>query len=82
MGADWRRARLICKSYAEAARQYVAMGYRYIGLGGLVRTSTPEILRILEEVHKVVPDSVQMHLFGLARLRGQPNYPIGRDICR
>jgi hypothetical protein len=57
------------KSYAEAARQYVAMGYRYIGLGGLVRTSTPDILRILEVVHVMVPESVSVHLFGLARLR-------------
>jgi hypothetical protein len=45
------------------------MGYQYIGLGGLVRTSTPEILRVLEEVHQVVPKGVGIHLFGLARLR-------------
>ena len=56
------------KSYAEAARQYVAMGYKYIALGGLVRTSTSEILRVLEEVHRVVPESVSIHLFGLARI--------------
>lgn len=57
------------KSYTEAARQYVAMGYRYIALGGLVRTGTAEILRVLEEVHKVVPETVDVHLFGLARLK-------------
>lgn len=56
------------QSYAEAARQCVAMGYRYIALGGLVRTSTPEILRVLEAVHEVVPAQVSIHLFGLARL--------------
>jgi hypothetical protein len=55
-------------SYASAARRYVAMGYRYIALGGLVRTSTPDILRIVRKVHEVVPESVQVHLFGLARL--------------
>lgn len=54
-------------SYAEAARQYVAMGYRYIALGGLVRSRTEEILAILEEVHAVVPPSVAIHLFGIAR---------------
>ena len=54
-------------SYAEAARKYVAMGYKYIGLGGLVRSSTKEVLRLLEEVHKVVPQDVDLHLFGLAR---------------
>jgi hypothetical protein len=56
------------RSYAEAARQYVAMGYDYIALGGLVRTGTKEILEIVREVHKFVPSRVRMHLFGLARL--------------
>lgn len=56
------------ESYASAARKCVAMGYEYIGLGGLVRTSTPEILKILHEVHRVVPERVKIHLFGLARL--------------
>lgn len=56
------------QSYAEAARQYVAMGYEYIALGGLVRTQTQEILRILDAVHRVVPEKVKIHLFGLARL--------------
>jgi hypothetical protein len=56
------------KSYAKAAREYVAMGYDYIALGGLVRTSTTEILRVLDEVHKFAPASVNMHLFGVARL--------------
>jgi hypothetical protein len=55
-------------SYAAAARRYVAMGYRYIALGGLVRTGTADILRIVRRVHEVVPESVQVHLFGLARL--------------
>jgi len=54
-------------SYAEAARQYVAMGYGYIALGGLVRSSTKDILKVLDEVHKVVPPSVSIHLFGIAR---------------
>ena len=55
------------KSYADAAQKYVAMGYDYIALGGLVRTSTPKIMELLELVHKVVPSSVAIHLFGLAR---------------
>lgn len=56
-------------SYAEAAGQYVRMGYKYIALGGLVRSSTTEILRVLEKVRTVVPAQVRVHLFGLARLR-------------
>ena len=56
------------ESYAEAARQYVAMGYQYIALGGLVRTNTKAILQMLDAVHQVVPSSVDLHLFGLARI--------------
>jgi hypothetical protein len=56
------------KSYAAAAKKYVVMGYRYIGLGGLVRSSTPDIIETLRAVHEVVPTSVRIHLFGLARL--------------
>jgi len=62
------------KSYTDAARRVVAMGYRYIALGGLVRSSTPDILTILDDVHRVVPDSVQVHLFGLARLNAITNF--------
>lgn len=56
------------QSYAAAAKKNVAMGYTYIGLGGLVRSSTPDIIHVLQEVHKVVPAQVRIHLFGLARL--------------
>lgn len=55
-------------SYANAAAKYVKMGYRYIALGGLVRTPTPEILRTLEKVHSAIPSGIGIHLFGLARL--------------
>lgn len=58
------------RSYAEGAKKYVAMGYDYIGLGGLVRSSTPDIVETLRAVHEVVPTSVRIHLFGLARLSG------------
>jgi hypothetical protein len=54
-------------SYARAAAQYVKMGYKYIGLGGLVRSSTREISSILRDVHQVVPKGINVHLFGIAR---------------
>jgi len=44
------------------------MGYRYIALGGIVRNSTKYILRVLEEVHRVVPETIKIHVFGVARL--------------
>jgi hypothetical protein len=62
------------KSYAAAAKKCVAMGYDYIGLGGLVRTTTNEILEVLREVHEVVPAHVKVHLFGLARLNSMASF--------
>jgi hypothetical protein len=58
------------KSYAAGAQKNVAMGYQYIGLGGLVRSSTLNIIETLRAVHEVVPSKVRVHLFGLARLAG------------
>jgi hypothetical protein len=61
------------ESYASAARDYVKMGYTYIALGGLVRTSTKNILQILEAVKAVVPNELRIHLFGVARLNALPS---------
>lgn len=55
-------------SFAKAARQYAAMGYRYIAVGAMVRRRTPEILSIIEAVRKVIPPETKLHLFGVARL--------------
>jgi queuine/archaeosine tRNA-ribosyltransferase len=59
-------------SYARAAAQYVKMGYKYLGLGGLVRSSTKDVLAMLERVKSKVPADVSLHLFGLARLNALP----------
>ena len=61
-------------SYADAARQIAGMGYNYIALGGLVRTSTEEIGRVLEAVHDAIPTSVAIHLFGIARFEALPKF--------
>lgn len=57
------------ESYAAGARQVTSMGYDHIGLGGLVRSSTREIIRVLQAVKAVIPAGTRLHLFGLARLR-------------
>lgn len=54
-------------AYAEAARQYAQMGYDHIALGGLVRSTTPQILAIIEAVRQQIPQTMQVHLFGVAR---------------
>ena len=43
------------------------MGYTYLGLGGLVRTTTKDIFNIVEEVRRLIPKEVRVHLFGIAR---------------
>jgi hypothetical protein len=59
-------------SYAAAARRVAAMGYKYIGVGGLVHARTSEILQVLTAVRAEVPADVSFHLFGLARLNSVP----------
>ena len=59
-------------SYKDAAKQEVAMGYRYIALGGLVRSQTSEILRIVTAVREVVPKDIQIHVFGFSRFDAVP----------
>jgi hypothetical protein len=61
-------------SYARAAKQYVSMGYEYIGLGGLVRSPTSEILKILQSVREVASSNTKIHLFGIARLGSMPTF--------
>lgn len=55
-------------SFAKAASQYAAMGYRYIAVGAMVRRRSPDILSIVEAVRKVIPQETKLHLFGVARL--------------
>jgi predicted nucleic acid-binding protein len=57
-------------SYADAVSAYQEMGYDYIALGGLVRSRTPEILAVLEAVHRVLKPEIGLHLFGVARPEG------------
>ena len=56
------------KSYAECVNKYQKMGYSYIALGGLVRSTTQEIINILEAVAKVRKKNTSLHVFGVARL--------------
>jgi hypothetical protein len=58
------------QQYAEAARQYEAMGYRYLGIGGQVRSRTEDILRIVKAIREVISPATRIHLFGVARTEG------------
>jgi len=62
------------ETYAEAVKAYVKMGYKYLGLGGLARTNTRQILAILQEIHPHLPADVGLHLFGVARLNALDHF--------
>ncbi|MHA7816157.1 MAG: tRNA-guanine transglycosylase DpdA [Pseudohaliea sp.] len=62
------------KTYAEAAAQMAKMGYEYLGLGGLVRSTTREINEIVYAVRQRVPEKVQIHVFGVARASAVPDF--------
>ncbi len=61
-------------SYVKGAKELMDYGFRYIGLGGLVRTSTNRMEKIIRKVGKAVKsferseeEKVDIHLFGFAR---------------
>ena len=54
-------------SYKESVAALIEMGYQHICLGGLVRTNTKDIIEILKACKPLIPDYLQLHLFGIAR---------------
>lgn len=60
------------ESYAKAVKAYIEMGYEYIGLGGLARTQSKDILEILKSIHPHLTPKTRMHLFGVGRLNAVP----------
>jgi hypothetical protein len=61
-------------SQVEMFKEQQAMGYKYIALGGLVRSKTTEILNILEGVNRIRKPDVRIHLFGVARPEAIPAF--------
>lgn len=54
-------------SYQRAARALVRMGYSHIAVGGLVRSPTSAVLRVLAAIKEELPAEMQVHLFGVNR---------------
>ncbi len=54
-------------SYRRAVESLMKMGYGYIAIGGLVRSQTQEILRVLHAIQDVLRPGTQVHLFGVSR---------------
>lgn len=62
------------EKYAEAVQELIRMGYDYIGIGGVARTPTKEILEILQEVYKHLTSTTKIHLFGVGRIDALPYF--------
>lgn len=54
-------------SYARATDALMKMGYKYIAIGGLVRSTTDEVIRVLADVKEKLRPGTQVHLFGVNR---------------
>ena len=57
------------KSMQEASLSLVEMGYRYIGIGGLVPLDVDQCEEIVAAVRKVIPKEINIHLFGFAKAK-------------
>ena len=62
------------ESYAEAVKSLVEIGYDYIGLGGLARAQSIEILEILQAVYVHLTPNTRLHLFGVGRIDMVPYF--------
>lgn len=56
------------RSYQEAVRGLLKIGFDYIALGGMVPLKTPEITEVLAAVRDVTQSKVRLHLLGITRL--------------
>ncbi len=54
-------------SYVQAAQECVAIGYDYLAVGGLVKSTTVEITSVLEAIRDAVGDDIRIHALGVAR---------------
>lgn len=54
-------------SYQRAATALMDMGYDYIAIGGLVRSTNNEIISILKAVQPELRPGTRVHLFGVSR---------------
>jgi hypothetical protein len=54
-------------SMAEAARRLVAMGYKYLAIGGMVPLKSGDIKLCLSAIRAAVPASTKLHILGFAK---------------
>ncbi len=62
------------KSYSHSVKELQKMGYRRIGLGGLVPLNSDDLLVCVEAVSQVRHSETGFHLFGVTRPELIPNF--------
>lgn len=62
------------ESYAAMAKVAIEIGYSYIALGGLARSTSREILEVLKAVYPHLKAHTRLHLFGVARINAIPAF--------
>lgn len=55
------------QSMAEASEELVAMGYRYLAIGGLVPLKVDAIKKVLEAIRARISPETKLHLLGFAK---------------
>ena len=67
------------ESYRKATKELLKMGYEYLGIGGVARRPTPQLVKIVEVVNKEIDKlppkrrkKIKIHLFGFGRLHLVP----------
>jgi len=60
--------------YYIAVDRLISMGYEYIALGGMIRSSDEEIISVLEKIQPLVKNGIKLHIFGVARLALIPHF--------
>ena len=63
------------ESYRSSVSELLDMNFKHITLGGLVRSKTPEIIRIIRTCYPLWKDKgIRIHVFGVARWNIFPAY--------
>ena len=68
------------ESYRRATKELLKMGYDYLGIGGIARKPTSQLVKIVDAVNKEIDklpvkkkNNIRIHLFGFARLHLIPS---------
>lgn len=62
------------KSYQDAVKALLKIGFDYIALGGMVPLKTTEVTEVLSAVRDVTQAKVRLHLLGITRLENYDTF--------